>query len=559
MSRRLLTLLLTAVLLLGGCGLFGGDDAEAPPGAGPEAEDDTLAPTGWDIAAADEVRPSGTLRLAVRALPGSFNPAHADAASTFGPSEVERLLGPTSGSAVRLTERGAWEVDEDYARSVEVVETDPLTVRVELNPEAVWQDGTAITSADMEAYWQARRGEDDDYQAAPSQGHADIESVEADGDTAYEVVFESPRSDWPLYVYPRLPAEVSEDAEAFNEAFTERPVPSNGPFVITGIDAETGTITQERNPRWWGREPRLESVVWRVADLPVQAEAYEAEELDVIELDAETVEGVDEDRIRRSSGARWSHLTLNAGRGPLQDADVRRAVAIALDRDAIADQAVAGLGAPAGPTGSLLTVPGQAGYRDAAEQVLGRDVEAARALLADAGYDVSEETTRDGEQLTLTLPVPEGSPTVTGRARLIGENLAELGIALRTPSVPLEEFTQSVLVPRDFDLVTFSWDASLLGVQSARTRFRPVDAPDNVTGVESGSAQEWAAAGAELDDEERGELVRDLDTTLLEQHVMVPLAVAPSVMAVRQDVVNVGPSAFEQPDWTIVGLRGSQD
>lgn len=36
---------------------------------------------------------------------------------------------------------------------------------------------------------------------------------------------------------------------------------------------------------------------------------------------------------------------------------------------------------------------------------------------------------------------------------------------------------------------------------------------------------------------------------------MVPLAVTPSVVAVREGVVNVGATSFEQPQWTIVGFR----
>ena len=43
--------------------------------------------------------------------------------------------------------------------------------------------------------------------------------------------------------------------------------------------------------------------------------------------------------MQRAGGARWSHLTLNGGRGPLKDVDVRRAVAAAIDREALASDA----------------------------------------------------------------------------------------------------------------------------------------------------------------------------------------------------------------------------
>ncbi|MGJ9411945.1 ABC transporter family substrate-binding protein [Aeromicrobium sp. CF4.19] len=555
MTPRRLLVLLSALLLLGGCGLFGGGEgsADQTPGAGPDP--DELPLTGWSDVPADEVGDGGTLRLAVGTVPATFNPAHADAGTSFGTSELERLLGPTSGSAVRITEDGGWEVDENYAESVEVVQEDPLTVRVRLNPDAVWEKGSPITAADMRAYWQAMNGSGDAYRVSSTEGFDDISSVEeGDDELEYDVTFERARSDWPRFVYPRLPSSISADAERFNEAYTEQAVPSNGPFVITGIDLETGTVTQERNPRWWGPAPRLEAIQWRVAALDVQAEAYDAEELDVIDVDSETAGGVDAERLRRAAGSRWSHLTLNAGGGPLEDPDVRRAVALALDREEIATDGVEGLSTPARVAGSLFTVPGQQGYSDAAGEVLGRDVEQARGLLEGAGYEVGEETTRDGEQLTLTLPVPEDSPGVERRAEVIAGDLAEIGIAVESPRVPLEDFSEAVLVPLDFDLVTFSWDASVLGVESAQSRFRPVDSPANLTGVESGRAGTWSEVAGALDDENRHEAATELDTALLERFVMVPLAVQPSVMAVRENVVNLGPSSFEKPDYTVVGF-----
>lgn len=550
--RRGVALAAAATLVLGGCGLFGGDDSPAEQAKETSADGE---PTAWDRAEVRDVAAGGTLRLAVTTAPTTYNPVRAGAETT----EVARLLGPTTGSAVRITADGGWEVDPDYARDVEVVDEEPLTVRVRLNPDARWEGGSPITAADMVAYWKAVDGSDDDYEVASTDGWDDVEDVRPSEDDElfeYEVEFAEPRSDWPLYVYPRLAANVSKDPDVFNDAFADRAVSSNGPFVVTDIDDETGTITQERNPRWWGTTPRLEKIVWRVATAQVQAEAFAADELDVATIDAEAYETVDAERVQRASGDQWSHLTLNAGRGALRDADVRRAVSLAVDRSALAADVADPVGAEPRTADSLLVLPGQAGYDDVAKPWR-RDLDEARSLLEKAGYEISggdqPEATLDGERLTLALPVAGGTPSVAARAKKIAAQLAEIGIAVKLSTVEPEKFTDQVLLPLDFDLLTFSWGPSLLGPESAEARFRPITSLQNFTGVSS-DAGPWDAAREALDPADLAKATADLDAALREQSVMVPLAVLPNAVAVREGVVNVGATTFEQPRWTTVGF-----
>ncbi len=326
--RTLLLLPLLLAVVLGGCTGGSDRDARPRPSATAEARDGTTA---WVRADPSDVRRGGTLRIGLGSLPVTFNPLHADAVGT----DVERLVGPTTGQVVRITEDGGWEVDPDHAREVEVVDDDPLTVAVRLNPDAVWDDGTPVTAADMVGTWRALRGTDERYAVASSDGWDAIADVRPGRDRlGYTVRFAERRGDWPLFVSPRLPAQVAASPRAFNRTFRDRPLPSNGPFVTRDVDEDTGTITQEPNPRWWGDPPRLRRIVWRVAEPSVQAEAYAAGELDVATLD--TDRDVPAAQVQRTSGSQWSHLTMNAGRGPLRDVAVRRAVALALDRDALA-------------------------------------------------------------------------------------------------------------------------------------------------------------------------------------------------------------------------------
>ena len=82
-----------------------------------------------------------------------------------------------------------------------------------------------------------------------------------------------------------------------------------------------------------------------------------------------------------------------AGANPFADARVRRAVYQAIDVNAIIRQVMRGAAEPAG----LLFGPGVTGYDEALDHRLSYDVEAARALLAEAGYG-------DGFRVTLDCP-----------------------------------------------------------------------------------------------------------------------------------------------------------
>jgi peptide/nickel transport system substrate-binding protein len=541
-------LLVVALVLAGGYWWIRGDDST------PSTDDasSTLPSTAWTRAKPSAVSAGGRLRAAVTTMPRTFNPVHADGAG----SSAGQVLAPTTGGPVRIVEDGGWRVDHDYARAVDVLDRRPLTVRVRLNRNAVWQDGTPIAARDMRAFQRAMSGRVKGLEVASTDGWDDIQSIDRHGRFEYTVRFERPRADWPLYIYPRLPADISTKRKQFNDGFRRKAVPSNGPFVISSIDAKTGTITERRNPRWWGRTPRLDRVVWRIATPSVQAEAFAAGDLDAVSLDGATYEeAADDGEVQRAAGGTWSHLTLNGGRGALKDVYVRRAIAAAIDREALAAAVGDAVEAPGRTAGSLLLVPGQGGYRDVAGDVLNPGRREARALLRKAGYRYRDgKAVLKGRRLTLRFPAPANTPANDARVEAITKNLEAVGITVRTRKVKASRFFRDTVVPLDFDLVTFTWPALPFPVEAAEKRFRPVDSPQNYTGIAPRKLNgDWADASRELDDDERTDRIHDLDERLLREAVIIPLSVLPDVVAVRKGLVNYGAATFEQPDFTIVG------
>jgi peptide/nickel transport system substrate-binding protein len=549
--------LLAGSLVLSGCSAFSGDEADKPaakPSATTPAPVTELGNVAWRAEEPADVAEGGTLRLAAATLPANFNPLQIDSES----SDAAEILGPTTGNAVRITADGGWEVDPDYAESVEVTDKDPLAVRVRLNPKAVWEGGSPITAQDMIAFWTAQNGSNDAYEVISTTGYDAISSVEPGEDRfEYTVTFEQPTAEWPRYVYPRLAANVSSSPKLFNDAFRTRAISSNGPFVVTSIDADQGVVTQERNPRWWGETPRLAKITWNIADPEVQAEAYANDELDAVDLQPATYAAAGRGgSIQRAAGIEWSQVTLNGGRGPLADVDVRRAVAHAIDRAPIATTAAKPLGAPPAPLGSVLLVPGQQGYQDSSASIA-YDPAKAEQLLADAGYVKGDDgmLAKDGTPLQLTMPVPQDTPTNTERATAIQKDLRAVGIAVELRSVPADTFFDQVVIPLDFDLVTFIRTASPFPLTTAKPLYFPLDSPQNYSGI--GTARfgpGFDTVLGTLDDALRLKRVAKLDEWIFDDVPSVPLAVTPVVMAVGDGVANYGAAQFEQPDWTTVGF-----
>ncbi len=90
--------------------------------------------------------------------------------------------------------------------------------------------------------------------------------------------------------------------------------------------------------------------------------------------------------LRKALDPAYTQLALNGTKGPLADERVRRAVARAIDRKALAKLVLKPMGLPSEPLGNHLLMAGQPGYKDHSGALGDPDTNAAQSLLADAGW-----------------------------------------------------------------------------------------------------------------------------------------------------------------------------
>ena len=156
-------------------------------------------------------------------------------------------------------------------------------------------------------------------------------------------------------------------------------------------------------------------------------------------------------------------LAMNNKKKPLDDLKVRQAIAYAIDRKAIIDGAMNGLGAP---IGSHLT-PNDPGYVDLTG-MYPHDPAKAKALLKEAGVTTPLD-------LSLILPPP---PYARQGGQIIAAELAEVGINAKIQEVEWAQWLSGVYKDHNYDLTIISHVEPLdIGIYANPNYYFQYDSP----------------------------------------------------------------------------------
>ncbi len=549
-----------AALVLAACG--GGSTTNKSEDDDSNSTGAVLPNTAWDKASYDDVKEGGTLVQSVSQLPINWN-----SNQTNGPlGDNTTIQEPALLTGVIFDPDGTWKVDKNVVESAEVASKDPLKIDVKLNPKAVWSDGKPITWVDFENTWKALRGTDKRFEIAADNGYKDIAGVEQ-GDTEYDytITWKKVNADWPNYMYPVGPSLMTANPAAFNTGYAKRMFPGNGPYIVSDIDNNGGVVTETPNPRWWGQKPKLDKLIFRVVNQDSLGQAFANKEINVLDTQAnpdvlaqakQRTDAV----IQKSGGLTWTHLTMNASKAPLDDVHVRRAIVQAIDRKTMAAVIQKQLEVKPSVQGSVIYVPGQAGYKDVADEEVPFDLKKSASELEEAGYTKGSDGMyeKDGKPLSLSITVPSDTPTNAQRAQLIQGFLKKAGIALKLDTVPTAKyFDDYVAVGKlNFEMTSFSWQGTPFPVSTTQSLFDPADAGQNYTGITDPKlAGLWDEANAELDPVKQQKISNEIDKVIFNLGAIVTIATTPTIWAVEKGIVNIGASQFEAPDYTQVGFK----
>ena len=546
-----------ALLSVSACG--GSNSAPGSSGSGGgDANGAVLPNTAWKTAPYDQVKQGGTLVQAVGALPTNYNALTPDG-NNVDTTVLETPVANQTG--VTFSADGKWEVDPDYVESAKLVSKSPQKIQVKLNPKAVWSDGKPINYTDVVNFWKVFSGKNPKFQIVSDTGWKDVKSIEKGAtDYEYTITYAKVNADWPNFIYPALPSSVTTDAKVFNTGYAKKMTPSNGPYVVSNIDGTGGVVTETPNPRWWGRKPKLDKIVFRVVSQASLGQAFANKEIDVADTGANAdvlaqAQKRSDAVIEKSGGLSWSHLTFNASKGPLADVHVRRAIAHAIDRDTFVAVTQKQLGVKPVVQGSAVYVPGQAGYQDVAKTEIGYDLKTVASEMKAAGYAKGSDGVyaKGGTPLSLKILVPSDTPTNAQRAQLIQGFLKKVGITVNLDTVPVDKYFDYI-IKKNYDMTSFGWAGTPFPVSTSQPIFDPVSSGQNYTGItDPRLGGLWARANAELDPTRQQEIVHRIDKVIFDYVPLVTLSTTPTIWAVKKGLVNTGASQFQTPDYTEVG------
>jgi peptide/nickel transport system substrate-binding protein len=316
---------------------------------------------------------------------------------------------------------------------------DPVTWEFELREGVRFHDGAPFTADDVVFSLKRARAEHTQYAGY----FAEISDIQAVNAHAVRVTTRAPDALLPdrlrkLFIMSKAWAEEhgvvrAADFASAEETYATLHANGTGPFILEAFEPGR-RVVMRRNPDWWGGEHYPVNID-RIEFTPSLKLAQTTQLRSVwLGLDQKSPE-------LRSSAIK--------GRNPFKDERVRQAIYQAIDIESIHDDVMQGLSVPAG----MIIPPGVNGHSLELDQRLPHDPDAARTLLAEAGY---------AEGFSVTLDCPNNY-YVNDEAicRAVAEQLGGIGLAVSVNAQPHEQFNQK-LEAHEIDFWFESYTAATL-------------------------------------------------------------------------------------------------
>jgi len=406
-----------------------------------------------ELVAPEKPRAGGQYTEGVVGQLGSFNPLFAQGQANA--LDLDALL---FEPLVRLQSTG--QVDRVLAGSWDI-SPDQRSYTFALRPDARWSDGAPVTADDV--LFTVRTVQDPDYPGVfLGTSWKDIVATAIDpqhvrftlpGKNASFLATLAQLDILPAHALAGLPV-----SQIASSPFGTHPV-GTGPFRVR--DRLPDGVVLERNP-FSRLRPWLDRIAVRTFPDEVSAlTALDRHEIDALaNLSAAGVaraRGLGQVAVYQAATYRYLELlfNLNADVPYFKDAQVRRAFAMAINRQAIIDTLAGGQARLAdGPIPSAITWA-----TDPTVKGPGYDPLAAAQLLDQAGWKVQDGVrTKAGVAMQVTLVVARDVAPFEQVGRQVASDLGVVGIGVDVRAVSGDDLIRVYLNPRTFQLALTAFD-----------------------------------------------------------------------------------------------------
>jgi oligopeptide transport system substrate-binding protein len=446
----------------------------------------------------------------------------------------------TSGWIMDHIFEGLYTKDKDgkpvlgTAKDVQVSD-DGKTYTFTLRDDAKWSDGTPVTAGDFEYAWKRVLNPDTGSSFAfylyylkgaeeynKGNGSAEEVGVTAKDDQTLVVELNAPLgyfnellTMWTFYPVKQELAEENKNWAADAEGYV-----SNGPFKFTSWKHDSEAVA-EKNENYWDSEAvSLEKITWKmVNDATTYYQMYKTGELDLIQtLPTDALAQEKENKEYQEVPYFGTYMYMfNVEKEPFTNAKVRRAFAMAINREAISENIT-----KAGETPAFAFVPPgvetpDGDFREAGGAYFDENADEAKKLLEEG---MKEEGWTTLPEVTLLYNTAENH-------KKIGEAVQEmvkknLGVDIKLANQEWKTYLDTTK-QHNFQMARMGWIGVLLD---------PVVILDYYLGDSPNNRTQWvneeydsliAQAKVEQDEAKRYQLLHDAEKILMEEMPFMPV------------------------------------
>jgi peptide/nickel transport system substrate-binding protein/oligopeptide transport system substrate-binding protein len=564
-ARKWLAVVLAAGLIaavgLGGCApkSTGGDTGEKPATNEP-TKGGTLTYYVGDVAYIDPYNTQESEGTQVEQ-------ALFDSLTAFDPLQPEKIIPAAADS---------WEANAD------------ATVwTFKLNPNGKFADGTPVKAQDFIYAWNriastktknTSTGQPDpsvlSYHLAVVKGTSDggnaddgISGLKAVDDLTLEVTLKYSFADFEYVVaHPALapvPQKYVEEGVDFNGAkvaFGDMPI-GNGQFKMAEPWKRDQYIKVVQNENYYGEKPFIDGIEFKIFKDPNTAYTeFEAGNLDFTQIgdgkikDASTKFGVSDNgytanpskQVLLGSENATYYLVCNLKKKDMQNANLRKAISYAINRQAISDLALEGTRDPA----DNIVPPGIAGYEAGVWADAKYDVEAAKKALADAGFPEG----KGAPEITITYNNDGGHEKIM---QLVQSDLQKIGLKAKFDTADFPN-TLKKYDAGNFQIGRLGWVADYPIMDNFLYPLFRSGGGDNKSAYANADVdKKLAEARATIDSAARIKLYQDVDKQIGADLPVIPIMFYKHHHVASDRVNDLTYSAMGLADFSKVWLSGA--
>ncbi len=333
---------------------------------------------------------------------------------------------------------------EPYLATDYKVSDDKLTYTITLRKDVTFSNGDPMTAADV------KFSIDEDTKTGDEGWgfiNSAIDTVTAVDDSTVEIKLK--------YAWAPLLADLSLFSNGIipnnyggktAEEFYKAPV-GTGPFVWDSWKQGQYVKVTANKDYWSPEKPHLDSVTWTVVpDANTRKLQLQGGQIDIDDTpdwsSFSSMKDMPGINAQTFESTRMDYLSLNEQRPPFQDVHVRRAIAYAVDRDAMVKAVLYGNGTPA----TSLLSPGTPFFS--------KNAGGATFDVAKAKEEMAQSSVPQG--FSTSLLISSGNPDQASVAQILQSELKEIGIDLKITQLDPTANKQARL-KADFDMAMQAW------------------------------------------------------------------------------------------------------